>query len=291
MLNKGISICERQNHGFSRIYIDLITERNAFYYYILNDKKTAYRLMNEDFVKFQQQNLKFYTIDMLHYMCKIFNYYDQRYDDLNTWFNYYGLITVMINNIGKQRGNDIKFICEFNSYHISKTINIAIYFSSIKKNTNWNLLDSEERQEKERFFAPIDKFIKNITNVSLLDKLIGKIRKELPNYQLYDGYETLLNTAISFYTYLYPDYKKAKNYLDEAIHIANRKNDNAKYINEIIDLGDLYRVQSLWEKAKKTYIQALQELNKGKHSQEQLLAIYNRLALVSYKENLLAELI
>lgn len=285
MLNKGISICERQNHGFSKIYIDLITERNAFYYYILNDKKTAYRLMNEDFVKFQQQNLKFYTIDMLHYMCKIFNYYDQRYDDLNTWFNYYGLITVMINNIGKQRGNDIKFICEFNSYHISKTINIAIYFSSIKKNTNWNLLDSEERQEKERLFATIDKFIKNITNVSLLDKLIGKIRKELPNYQLYDGYETLLNTAFSFYTYLCPDYKKAKNYLDEAIHIANRKNDNAKYINKIIDLGDLYRVQSLWEKAKKTYIQALQELNKGKHSQEQLLAIYNRLALVSYKEN------
>lgn len=284
MLNKGISICERQNHGFSKIYIDLITERNAFYYYILNDKKTAYRLMNEDFLKFQQQNLKYYTTEMLHYMCKVFNYYDQKYEDLNTWFNYYGLITVMINNIGKQRENDIKFSCEYVSYLISKTINFAIYFSSMKENINWNLLNSEERKEKERFFAPMDKFIENFIKASLLETFINKIHKELPNYQQYDGYETLLDAAFAFYTYLCPDYKKAKNYLDEEIHIAQKK-DNIKYIYTIIGLGDLYRVQSLWEKSKKTYIQALQELKKGKHPQEQLLAIYNRLAFVSYKEN------
>ena len=285
MLNKGISICERQNHGFSKIYIDLITERNAFYYYILNDQKTAYRLMNEDFLKFQQQNLKYYTIDMLRYMCKVFDYYDQRYDDLNTWLNYYGLIIVMVNNIGKQRGNDIKFSCEYQSYHISKAINMAIYFSSMKKNISWDLLNSEERKDKERFFAPMDKFIENITKALILDKFIEKIRKELPNYQQYDGYKTLLDAAFSFYTELCPDYKKAKNYLDEVIHIAQRKNDNISYIHEIIRLGDLYRVQSMWKKAKETYVQTLQELNKGKHSQEQLLAIYNRLAFVSYKEN------
>ena len=283
VLNKGIGICERQNHGFSKIYIDLITERYALYFYGFYDFQTAYRLMNEDFVKFQQQNLKTYTVDMLRYMCRVFNYYDQKYDDLNAWFRYFGLIGVMIDNIGKQRKYDADFSCEYVSYLMNKMVYFALYFSNMKKGIDWNTLTTEERVEKEKFFAPLDTVIGNFLDTSMLDELLDRFRKELSDYSLHGGYRLLLDAAATFYTYLHPDYDKARKYLNEKMRIT-KENHPEDYIATIVDLGDLYKEQCLWKKAENAYRQALKEVHNGKQLSFHKNIVYSRMAFIFYKE-------
>ncbi len=283
MLNKGIAICERQNHGFSKTYINLITERYAFYYFFLNDKKTAYKLMNEDFVKFQQQNLKFYTLDMLQYMCKVFDYYAQKYDDLVTWFRYYGLIGVMIDHIGKQRQYDAKFSCEYVTYLMDKMVWFAIHFSQMKKSINWTTLNEEEKLEKEKFFAPFDEFVEKCVSSSILDNLIKRFQKELTNYQQNKGYRLLLDVTSLFYTYLHTDFAKAQRYLNEKIRL-EEKDDDISYIRTLISIGDLFKEQSQFGKAEKVYAKALQKAQNTRWTTEQKSIIYNRMAFVNFKK-------
>lgn len=93
----------------------------------------AYKLINEDMEEFEKQNLNAYTTEMLDYLCGVFNYYDNKYDDVYTWCRYFNLIGTMSLSIAEQNNFDEEYTLKYHSYILNKAVYWCEYYAKLKK--------------------------------------------------------------------------------------------------------------------------------------------------------------
>ena len=136
MVNKGIDICHWQDSGFSNTYITLLIKRYNIYMYGLDDMSTAYKLMNEDLEMFEQQNLNYYTTDMLDFLWGIYDLMPKNNDNINTLMKYFALIAKMTTSIGQQNGQEPRFMSVYGVRLYCELIRFYIQGTNIKKQVN-----------------------------------------------------------------------------------------------------------------------------------------------------------
>lgn len=282
MIDKGIAICKRQKQGFSSGYIALATLRYSIYFSNLNDKGMAYKLINEDMEDFDRQDQNSYTTETLDYLCAIFNYYDNKYDDVYTWFRYFHLIGTMSINIAELNNFDEKYVLEYHSYILNKAVYWCEYYAKLKKKIDFSKLTETRKREVEEFFEPADSII---ALLSTIDQYIQTFEKAVPNYQQNVYYLQLLNTAEEYYLHIEPIFKKSEEYLKKHLQLS-RNHFPIEELKTLIKLGDLYRENGKYYEAKTHYTQAIKKIEKDNtQSIENKMTIISRMIAISQHLN------
>lgn len=282
MIDKGIAICKRQKQGFSSVYIALAALRYSIYFSNLNDKGMAYKLINEDMEDFERQNQNTYTTEMLDYLCAIFNYYDNKYDDVYTWYRYFNLIGTMSISIAKLNNFDEKYELKYLSYLLNKAVYWCEYYAKLKKKIDFSKLTETRKKEVEEFFEPTESII---ALLSTIDQYIQTIEKAVPNFQQNVYYLQLLNTAEEYYLHIEPSFKKSEEYLKKHLQLS-RNHFPIEELKTLINLGDLYRENGKYYEAKTYYAQAIKKIEEDNtQSIENKMSIISRMIAISQHLN------
>ena len=282
MIDKGIAICKRQKQGFSSVYIALAALRYSIYFSNLNDKGMAYKLINEDMEDFERQNQNTYTTEMLDYLCAIFNYYDNKYDDVYTWYRYFNLIGTMSISIAKLNNFDEKYELKYLSYLLNKAVYWCEYYAKLKKKIDFSKLTETRKKEVEEFFEPAESII---ALLSTIDQYIQTIEKAVPNFQQNVYYLQLLNTAEEYYLHIEPSFKKSEEYLKKHLQLS-RNHFPIEELKTLINLGDLYRENGKYYEAKTYYAQAIKKIEEDNtQSIENKMSIISRMIAISQHLN------
>lgn len=282
MIDKGIAICKRQKQGFSSGYIALATLRYSIYFSNLNDKGMAYKLINEDMEEFEKQNLNAYTTEMLDYLCGVFNYYDNKYDDVYTWCRYFNLIGTMSLSIAEQNNFDEEYTLKYHSYILNKAVYWCEYYAKLKKRIDFSKLTETRKREIEEFFEPFDSII---ALLSTIDQYIQAFEKAVPNYQQNVYYLQLLNTAEEYYLHIEPIFKKSEEYLKKHLQLSIN-HFPIEELKTLVKLGDLYRENGKYYEAKTHYTQAIKKIEKDNtQSIENKMSINSRMIAISQHLN------
>ncbi len=258
MASKGVALCERRNELFTQEHISLITTRYGICYNQLNNKHTAYKLMTKDLDQFERQGKKAYTIEALNYLCEVFNYYDQKYDDYATWFRYFYQIGTIFNTLASQNKYDNTFMLLYWPYILSKATHFSAYFSNLRSKYDITHATPEQRKAIEAFFTPIDELSGYI---STIDTYFEEAKYDFPNLakQFPKQYLQLLEAAEDYHTQLKPNFDKAKSYLVE--HLAwTQQAHTAGVARAWTRLGDLYLSHGDYDKAKQAFDSAASRL-------------------------------
>lgn len=282
MIDKGIATCKRQKQGFSSVYIALAALRYSIYFSNLNDKGMAYKLINEDMEDFERQNQNTYTTEMLDYLCAIFNYYDNKYDDVYTWYRYFNLIGTMSISIAKLNNFDEKYELKYLSYLLNKAVYWCEYYAKLKKKIDFSKLTETRKKEVEEFFEPTESII---ALLSTIDQYIQTIEKAVPNFQQNVYYLQLLNTAEEYYLHIEPSFKKSEEYLKKHLQLS-RNHFPIEELKTLINLGDLYRENGKYYEAKTYYAQAIKKIEEDNtQSIENKMSIISRMIAISQHLN------
>ncbi len=278
MIDKGIATCKRQRQGFSSEYINLATLRYSIYFSNLNDKGMAYKLINEDMENFEKQNLNTYTTEMLDYLCAVFNYYDNKYDDVYTWCRFFNLIGTMSLSIAEQNNFDEEYTLEYHSYILNKAMSFCEYYVKLKKRIDFSKLTETRKKEVEEFFEPFDSIMELL---STIDRYVQAFEKAVPNYQQNRYYLQLLSTAEGYYLHIAPNYKKAEEYLKKHL-LLSRNHFPIEELRALINLGDLYRENGKYKEAETLYTQATKKIGEDNtQSLENKMSINSRMIAIS----------
>lgn len=282
MIDKGIATCKRQKQGFSSVYIDLAALRYSIYFSNLNDKGMAYKLINEDMEDFERQNQNTYTTEMLDYLCAIFNYYDNKYDDVYTWYRYFNLIGTMYISIAELNNFDEKYVLKYLPYILNKAVYWCEYYAKLKKKIDFSKLTETRKKEVEEFFEPTESII---ALLSTIDQYIQTIEKAVPNFQQNVYYLQLLNTAEEYYLHIEPSFKKSEEYLKKHLQLS-RNHFPLEELKTLIKLGDLYRENGKYYEAKTYYAQAIKKIEEDNtQSIENKMSIISRMIAISQHLN------
>lgn len=242
----------------------------------------AYKLINEDMEDFERQNQNTYTTEMLDYLCAIFNYYDNKYDDVYTWYRYFNLIGTMSISIAKLNNFDEKYELKYLSYLLNKAVYWCEYYAKLKKKIDFSKLTETRKKEVEEFFEPTESII---ALLSTIDQYIQTIEKAVPNFQQNVYYLQLLNTAEEYYLHIEPSFKKSEEYLKKHLQLS-RNHFPIEELKTLINLGDLYRENGKYYEAKTYYAQAIKKIEEDNtQSIENKMSIISRMIAISQHLN------
>ena len=277
MVNKGIDICHWQDSGFSNTYINLLIKRYNIYMYGLDDMSTAYKLMNEDLEMFEQQNLNYYTTDMLDFLWGIYDLMPKNNDNINTLMKYFALIAKMTTSIGQQNGQEPRFMSVYGVRLYCELIRFYIQGTNIKKQVNTDQMSEDQRMAWARTWKNFDD---NFDMLASIEAQLNKLQDQLPQFNKQIWYFNMLDAFENYYLYLKPDKEKAFNYM--IMHKEQCKDVfTIEYNNICIKLFDFYLQNKQYTEAKNLYTQDIKPFEEDAHA-----TAYSKLPLYNLMCNL-----
>lgn len=271
LVNKGIEVCHWQDSGFSGTYINLLTKRYNIYMYGLDDMSTAYKLMNEDLEVFEQQNLNYYTTDMLDFLWGVYNLMPKSDDNMITCGKYFTLITKMTTSIGQQNGMEPRFLSIYGVRLYCEFIRFSIQGMNIRKQVNMDLMSEEQRAVWTKSWKDFDE---NFEGLSKIENKLNELKDQLPEFCKQISYFNMLDAFENFYLYLKPDKEKAFNYM--TMHKEQCKTLFPDVYRDIcMKLFNYYLQNKQYDDAEKLYVQDLKQLEDAQASAISKLSLYN----------------
>ena len=272
MVNKGIEVCKWQDSGFSSTYITLLTKRYNIYMYGLDDMRTAYKLMNEDLEVFEQQNLNYYTTDMLDFLWGVYNLMPKNINNLFTLMKYFTLIAKMTISIGQQNGMEPNYMSVYGVRLYCELIRFYIQGTNIKKQVNTDLLSEDQRAAWTKSWKDFDK---NFDMLAGIETQLKQLQEQLPQFNKQIGYFNMLDAFENYYLYLKPDKEKAFSYM--MIHKEESKSlFHEEHRKACLNLFDFYLQNKQYDEAKQLYAQDIKPLEEDEQATpSSKLPLYN----------------
>lgn len=270
ILDKAITRCEAIGLSFYPQHLSLLLMRYSIYYDRMNNRYKAYKLMNEDMVKIETVHIDKNTIHMLNYLCGVFDFYSNNFSDFTNWMRYFGLIGSIGMNIAQKNNFEPKFYFPFESYILSKAVVLCKHFSDTKKKED--TFNKDKQVQANSIFEALGELVKSLEQI---DDVLRQFKENIPEYNTYSSYITLLNAAEEYYLYVNYNPIKATIYMKEHLELVKDK-DPISYAAVLIRMGDFCRERGELDNAGKAYILASQTTVDNKN-----LTLDNKLTIAS----------
>lgn len=170
----------------------------------------------------------------------------------------------------KKNNFEPKFYFPFESYILSKAVVLCKHFSDTKKKED--TFNKDKQVQANSIFEALGELVKSLEQI---DDVLRQFKENIPEYNTYSSYITLLNAAEEYYLYVNYNPIKATIYMKEHLELVKDK-DPISYAAVLIRMGDFCRERGELDNAGKAYILASQTTVDNKN-----LTLDNKLTIAS----------